>query len=358
MIGGYLVDIIHDVKEGLKWGAFAAFFGFLFALISNEWLVLTGIFLANIGIAILFIFAILHIAVLFPVATDVKDNTFMLLQAVPFYWSLLFFFSGYIYSVVGELFNVVLPMFFFAAAIFLVFYSKEIGYSIGDGESKNEDGNKAERPLWEILFALTAFFAIIKFAVNYFRKFGIGEYDVLGIIPVELITYIPALVLIPLTLIVWAFLKMAEYRPRQIDKAILGLLLLLGVFILEFIVRKSGSWELDQVSDYLAIFIEQLLFLPIILSIITHLNFSEKAGLWLGILLGAPTIIVQLMQLFVAPRVGTTVMSGIAAFLLVTVLIFLRENKTYISDLFNLDESNQEEDEDLTGDPMEHLVGK
>ena len=354
LIGGYLVDRIKDVKEGLKWGAFAALIGFLLALVPNQWLSLTGIFLANLGVAILFIFVVLHIAVLFPVATDMKDNAFMLLQVAPYFLAILYIFSNFIYLFLGEWFSVVIPLFFFVGCVALVFYSKEIGYSVDEEENEKEE----ERLPWEILFGLTAFSIIIKLAVNHFQNIGIGGYGFFGFITPGFITYFSVILLIPLAVIVWVAMRMAEYRPRQINKAILGVLLLIVVFILEFVVRGTDSWELNQITDYFAIFIEQLIFLPIFFSIITHINYSEKAGLWLGILLGVPILVVQLIALVLPVGINPLVMPGIAAFLLIAAFIFLRENRVFISELLKLEESSQEEDELPPSDPMEHLVGK
>ena len=277
----------------------------------------------------------------------------MMLSVAPFFVAIVYFAIGLLNISFSEVLTIILLLLLYGSAIFIVFLNKSIGYAV------QEDGEEPEEKLpWEILLGLTIFAIVIKLAVTYFQQFGAGNLIFSDLFSSNLIVYFPVLLLIPLTLIAWLMLKGARLRSRHFEKATLGILLLLGVFILKFVVKNSQSWELNQFSDYLIIFIDKIIFIPILLSIVTHINFSKHAGLWVGIVLGGPIFVVQLIELLVPIGTSLNIIASVAAFLLIAILIFLRENKKFILDILDLEESNQEADEEPPSDPMEHLVGE
>ena len=133
-----------------------------------------------------------------------------------------------------------------------------------------------------------------------------------------------------------------------------------GVFfgwaMIEVGVHLTKSPKLEDFGSIFPNIVETFLLLPILFSVLTHVNLDNRIGLWLGLLIGVPPIFTTTVEML--PLSGL-LLSVISIVLLIVALIFLWENKTLILETLALDEPNQDmedEPDEPDEDVMDHLI--
>ncbi|MCB0628113.1 MAG: hypothetical protein R2824_08665 [Saprospiraceae bacterium] len=353
IIGGWLADRSNDVKTGLLWAGAAFFLGTMLGMIHTQWAYLLSAVLVCGGLSMFTVLCYLHVAVLYPVATDLKDNAFLiLLLAVDAAYFLVNILSGLVYQLIEEPISLFLQFSIIALLLVIVYRSENIGYAVEEEEEEEENENESPAD-WRILIAATALHTILLLGVTNIPLLGSAAPDYISYESPLIYIVSLGLLVVYLVLIFWIF-RSAESTSRQLPKLIWGLGLLIAVGILEVIVRGSNSFELDTIADQSIGWIYKLMLIPALLSVITHVNFTKNAGLWLGLLLGLP----QVINFFSGRLGGDMLLILISLVLIIAAFIWLRQNQDWVRDLLRLNESNQEVEEVLPEeDPFDHLIG-
>lgn len=356
VIAGWAVDRASRVKQALLWTASILFLGVILGKMPSRETLILSMILVNGGIWGFAIVCYLHTAVLYPRANDFKDNAFMiLLLAAQFAFFLLNMLYGFVFNNYDESIPFLIQMGALVLLFTLFVNSKNIGYKIEESEEDIDDLQQKVAP-WKILVGLTLMHTIFLLGRNYILLLGNPElnYNNYNAAFVNSIQFV--LLLLFLAFIFWLF-RSVRSSSRQVSKIRFGLALMIGVGVLEMIVRGSQSFELNIISNRAMDWVYLLLVAPALLSVITHLNFSEKAGFWLGIFLGIPRLVVELSSRLSANN--PMVMVLVVLILIIASWIWLNENQEQLRGILRLDEANQEEEEvgDLEQDPFDHLIG-
>ena len=232
----------------------------------------------------------------------------------------------------------------------LISASRDLGYSL----EVSVEEEKATLAKWPILIGATVFHFVVMWGTAQIPELGKAEFTYFDFD--TRIFYLIAIGggIIYLVFIVWIF-RTVQATSRQSSKLMLGLGLLIGLSILEFIVRGSQSYELDHFTDRAGNWIYTLVLLPALLSIITHINATKRAGLWLGLFLGAPNVLIYFLHRL---EVDEITKSLLAVFMVIAAFIWMQQNLDWVRQLLQLEVANQEmEEEELGEDPFDHFIG-
>ena len=130
---------------------------------------------------------------------------------------------------------------------------------------------------------------------------------------------------------------------------------MLGLGVFDFFIGFTDYFYIDALMSSGLSYFPDFFIYPILYSILTHFKFDEKAGLWLGLLMGIPSLLVAIINISLLPF--EDYVFGIIAFLLlIVVFIWLRENRTYLKELLELNVINIENTKEEPEDPFDHLV--
>lgn len=364
---GYIVELIKDFKKGIITSIILLSIGFVLTTFNYEdyyYLYFIGGFFSEIGHAIFFIFCILHIGLLFPIANDWKDMAFTILLIIPFLGiNFKYLFLNTYYEIIINIYSAGFGIFLVSIVLLFILISqfKHLGFSIETIEESHEKENVEERNfinLAMIGIILTSFaFAFISknlhdldFYQNNFNGWEeISYYFDKSVL--WLMSFLFFSVLVPAGLL----LKFAKQISSQFQKIFFIIILFLFIGALQVFLSQPESSFISFFSS----FIFQIILIPILLSIITHVNLDQKIGIWIGLFLGVPFLTNQLLISFFLKENMINSFPYIAFLLLILILIVFRENRDFLEKKLELNESNRvknEEENDI--DIMEHFIEK
>ncbi len=368
--GGWIADKAKgDAKNGMMTSVAVMLFGGIVTLLPFPGAELIGNTVVSGANTTFLVLVYLQLAMFFPVADDWKDNGFMLLSlAMSLATLICTILLSVFYLVATGLIATVIPLASGALLIGLLNKSKDIGFRVEEDEDEEKDAGDDEvaptvASKWGILLGITLLATIAQGAVVFFPQIGNGKSFLLS----QLTGIIGALLLSLIVLIggAWMLLQYASSESRQYTKICWGIIIFFGAAAVEFFVRFSGLFEVDSFSDNLPHIVYNILWLPAMLAALTHVNFDKQAGLWLGIFLGAPQLVLALAGKLDIYYAAPLLVPGIFLLLLIATLIWLRENRTFILNLLRLDQPNfevenqDEEEDDDDGedeDIIDHLI--
>ncbi|MFK7773730.1 MAG: hypothetical protein AB8F94_16385 [Saprospiraceae bacterium] len=367
IISGFIVEWIKDFKKGIIISIILLSIGFLLTTIDygNYYLFYSiGGFLSEIGHAVFFIFCILHVGMLFPIADDWKDLAFSILLIIPFLGiNLKYLFLNSNYDIIINIYSIGFGLFLIAIVLLFNFISQfqHLGFSIETVEENHEKEDDDEKRFINIvmigiILTSLAFTFIaqnlhgISFYQNNFNGWEEISFHFDRSVP-SLLTFFIFSILISFGLLI----KFAKQVSTQLNK-IFFIITLSSVFgVLHLLFGESESYFFVFAND----FIFQLILIPCLLSIMTHINLDQKIGVWIGIFLGIPFFIDQLLIPFFLPEKVSNFFPFIALVLLISFFVAFRENKYFLEKRLELNEPNRadgEENEENDIDLMEHFV--
>jgi len=367
IISGFIVEWIKDFKKGIIISIILLSIGFILTTFEFEnfyYIYSLGGFISEIGHAIFIIFCILHVGLLFPVANDWKDLAFSFLLIIPFLGvNLEYLFLNSNYDVIINIYSVGFGIFLIAivALYTLISQFQHLGFSIETMEESHEKEDIEESKFIRIaMIGVILTLTVFSFISKNLTKLAYYQNDFNGWNEISyyfdrstfsLILFLIISISIPFTLL----LKFAKHSSSQFKKIFISAISFCSFGILQLLFYGSES----SFSILASNFIFQIILIPSLLSIITHVNLDQKIGVWIGLFLGVPFLINQLWIPFFIPEKVFAFFPVLAALLLILFFIIFRENKDFLEKKLALNESNREEDDDKNDiDIIEHFVEK
>lgn len=360
ILGGYLASRISDQKKALLWGLSLLLLGHLLTFLDNDYIGLFGFSIITLGSSIFILTIFLHNAILYPIANDFKDNSFM------FFFFMTSFVLGLVaigldifveFPVPGEgqseypISILFVSTLLFGVAFLTTYNTKQLGYKIEEEEETKESEATDYKPFFVFILAAN----ILTLAYNIFSRIGDDSIDFLdySFESTQIITFGMLIIVLILPFIL---MQTAKYYSRHYFKIQILIATLIVTAILEFSITTTLSYEMDVFTRNLFTIIYIFLLSPLLFSVLTHLHFDRKGIILLGFLVGSIQITSSLANHFYY-QFKTPMIIG-AGCLLIVLLIWLRENKDFILSHLLLDESNQEEEErnEDESDLLDHLI--
>ncbi|MEM8525212.1 MAG: hypothetical protein AAGG68_11230 [Bacteroidota bacterium] len=358
VFGGYLASRISDQKKGLLWGLSLLLLGHLLTLLGSAYLALLGYIVITLGSSIFILIIYIHNAILYPVANDFKDNSFM-----------FFFFTTSIavgiitigidsiigipvyegYEPIDSVSILLGAVILFGIAFLTIYNTKQIGYNVEEEEKELEPTDY--KPF--LIFLVVA--NILTLAYSVFPKIGDEDLDFWNY-SIEYNQIIALGMLAIMLILPFLLMQTSKHHSRHYPKMQILIIGLVAAMILEFSIRTTLSYEMNTFTHNLFTILYIFLLSPILFSILTHLHFDKKGIIMLGILIGSIQITISLANYFYNYYKTTIIV--VTGLLLIALFIWLRENKDFILDYLALDEPNQEiEEEENDDDLLNHLIG-
>lgn len=351
IIGGLLADRSKDIKVSMQWAASAMLLGSVLSSIEVELTTFLSVALVLGGAALFINLCYLHLAVLFPTADDYKDNAFMLLLLIsPVINTVASLFNFLLFDL-GSIYHFLLRAGIALILVLLVSRSRAIGYTLEEDTAEGAPHGSPPNPY--ILVFCTVINVLVWLAYGHLPAITSTEslYEIYDGTLVEVI-HLAMLVLIAVMAV--SLLRTAQVRSRQLFKLNIGMALFLGLALIELANRELQYYQLDAFTDLWPTLISLLLLFPILLSVITHVNILRRAGLWLGVLMGAPQIVFGILATMMLPP---WLLPVVVIVLIIALLIWIKDNRALIERTLQLQEPNQEVPQEAPNeDPFDHLI--
>lgn len=359
ILGGWIVDQIKDTRQILLYGISIMLLSHVLVYIPTIFTFVAGSIIGTLSSCVILIKLILHIMVLFPVANDQKDNTFIIANILPVILLTIIGFSAYFFlGLISGVYNVIASMILYLLVLYQVVKHPDIGYEIEDEEPLSVEQSIINN--WILLGCIligtiASIFILYVSSIGpeqdiYYGEDETGLNGLLKTYPVENLLGLVFIIILAIIL-----LQSKKTEPRQYQKLIIGLAGLVLFAGVDFLNSFYSSYSVEYMVEYIPKYWSFLLIEIPLLSILTHINFGKTAGLWLGLLFGVPELVSGvLFNLF--PYSSTLAWIGLV--LVLASIIYLWENRSAIQEYLALNEPNQEIDQidDSSVDPIDHLI--
>ncbi|MFK8009549.1 MAG: hypothetical protein AB8H03_24520 [Saprospiraceae bacterium] len=367
IISGILVDTIRDFQKGILLATILYVIGFLFTSFgfeSNQLLFLIGGIFCTLAHCIFVILCIFHVGLLFPVANDWKDIGFLFLLIPYFLFEILPKFDSDLISHSGDPITGNDPLFIllFFLIISLIFYLltqfKNLGFKIEIIEEEDTEEELMEENFIRksmigcVLVALV--FSFITMNLPGLKNFQ-PPVDSFIYFRDKLAIVIFFTFLLSIYIFWFAYFKTLSYQSRHSKKMITITILLIIIGGLEYVITTRYI----SLFDLTCLLIFYLIIIPMILSIMTHINLDRNIGFWLGTFFAMPFVVDQLITFFYLGRILPEVLPYTSVFLLIVFLIIFKIKQKSIEKELALNEPNrqEEEEEDIEGvDILDHFI--
>ena len=181
ILAGFIADQLRDVKRGLFISLGALLAAGAVGIIRMDTAFFLSHFLVEMASNLFFFLIVLHIAVLFPVANDWKDNAFVLLQFGILLGATILGIILVASSVIGIdnfLVSAITSFGLTVLLIFLIYFEDDIGYDIS-GDADESPGFLDAK--WPVLVGGVALLSVFSLAENGITLIGTPKHTILSI---------------------------------------------------------------------------------------------------------------------------------------------------------------------------------
>ena len=380
LISGWVVDKLQNFRKGLQIGIGLLFLGWFLGLIGRDVGFIGLTIFAYLGHILFYLFCFIHVSLFFPVANDWKDFAFFLMLLLPqlimpvLTILLSSIFQTGAFSIDENLIAILTPL-SLGGLYYLLTFFQNLGYQI-EAEEDIENEQLSSSDLEENQSSINVFMIGIV-TVGVLLSFigsklgalelgltreiiGGGLDDFIGNMTGNYHFYFVQIMVL-VSFLAFGIIYMSNFSTRlskQILKLDRTIIFLFALIVLNLLSNLGGNYTTDYFIDMVILFVYSLLILPMLLSILTHINLDENLGLWLAALFGLPTLVGQIINDYIVPSSLYYILPFIALGLLILFKITLKENKVLLKQKLDLDTPNRIEGEDDNMDLLDHLLEK